>query len=272
MLPNLSVLSFPPPKSRGSSLRRQVIGRLHEIRMKRTSSRDSVWKMPVVASLRVPWVETASFVLCHLEVLAGRRLGFSGLVPQGWLAPGLARGELWIDKQLQGCRGASLSPSLGAAGDACSLQPAATARPLCPHGRLPVQRNRRLGCATQPYLRPFADSPGPGKGVYQPGHLCPGRFRGAESLEGSLAGAGPTHTGLARSPPPGGLWAHRKGRAPDSLRRLRDIHLPPAPSQPSDSVPSMRPPVPTGQSGEPDPRLRAGMCGRVEAGKPISGH
>lgn len=105
MLPNLSVLSFPPPKSRGSSLRRQVIGRLHEIRMKRTLSRDSVWKMPVVASLRVPWVETASFVLCHLEVLAGRRLGFSGLVPQGWLAPGLARGELWIDKQLQGCRG-----------------------------------------------------------------------------------------------------------------------------------------------------------------------
>ena len=48
---------------------------MHEIRMKRTLSRDSVWKMPVVASLRVPWVETASFVLCHLEVLAGRRLG-----------------------------------------------------------------------------------------------------------------------------------------------------------------------------------------------------
>lgn len=110
---------------------------------------------------------------------------------------------------INSCRvagGASLSPSLGAAGDACSLQPAATARPLCPHGRLPVQRNRRLGCATQPYLRPFADSPGPGKGVYQPGHLCPGRFRGAESLEGSLAG--------------GRAHPHWPGEVPSSRRAL----------------------------------------------------
>lgn len=112
----------------------------------------------------------------------------------------------------------------------------------------------------------------PGKGFISPVICAPVGSEGQGAWRGAWQGAGPTHTGLARSPPPGGLWAHRKGQAPDSLRRLRDIHLPPAPSQPSDSVPSRRPPVPTGQSGEPDPRLRAGMCGRVEAGKPISGH